>query len=379
MREISFNNQQIQNYTSTIMETKGKYFFQIVLVFFFGILLSAFSNPEKEYRIFQFPMHMMPRIDGDFGDWEMVPDSYAIGLDQLMDTKFGRGTDLDPKDYDIQVKVGWVKNLNRLYFYVEAYDDYWDFKDNGLRQDIFEVVVDGNLSGGPIVKKSNANSRRISKEELHFKSHGTHAQNYHIFTPAQNKDWAMIWGNTPWIKEFPYFNAVDDYNFKHSGSGKFKMEFWITPFDHADISGYDRSVETKLTENGIIGLGWCILEYDGGTMESFMNLSHDSRMVFDADFLNIFRLMPLETKYLPSIQADWSFLEIDRNKRWIQFKDESMGKIEKWHWDFGDGKTSTERNPSHLYTEGGEWTVVLTIFNQESKSTRSKVWDVVTN
>lgn len=360
------------------VETKVKFIFRIVLIFFIGIVLVAFSIPEKEYKIFQFPKKMMPSIDGDFSDWEMVPDTYTIGLNQLMDTKYGHGRNLDPKDYDIQVKVGWVKDLNRLYFYMEAYDNYWDFQDMGLKQDIFEVVVDGNLSGGPLVKKSNANSRRFSKEELHFKGHGSHAQNYHIFTPAQNKDQVMVWGNTPWIKEFPYFNFADDYSFKQGQSGKYTLEFWITPFDHADFSGRDKSTETVLIENDIIGLGWCILEYDGAEMEAFMNLAHDSRMVFNADFLNIFRLMPIEKKYIEPIQANWSFVEIDRVKRWIQFKDESVGKVENWYWDFGDGNTSIEQNPSHLYSNGGEWTVVLAITGPEGKSVRSKVWEVVT-
>lgn len=360
------------------MKTKTRLFFRLIPIFFFGILLYAFSIPDKEYKIFQFPQNMIPRIDGDFSDWEMVPETYSIGLDQLMDTKYGKGTNLDPKDYDIQVKVGWVKNLNRLYFYVEAYDDYWDFNDKGLKQDIFEVVIDGNMSGGPFVKKSIANNERLSKEELHFKGHGAHAQNYHIFTPVDQKDPVMIWGNTPWIKDFPYFNMADDYNLKSGESGSFRMEFWITPFDHADFEGYDRSVETKLIVNDKIGLGWCILEYDGDNMESFINLAHDSKMVFDANFLNIFRLMPLEDRYVQSFQANWSFLEIDRNKRWIQFKDESMGKVENWHWDFGDGNISTKQNPSHFYNKGGEWTVILTITGPMGKSSRSKVWDVVT-
>jgi hypothetical protein len=357
------------------MKSKPSFF---VHLFICVIVLSSFLNPEKEYKVFQFPNNMMPRIDGDFSDWDIVPDSYVIGLDQLMDTKFGKGVNLDPKDYDIQVKVGWVKDLNRLYFYVEAYDDYWDFNDKGLKQDIFEVVVDGNLSGGPFVKKSNANSKRFLKEDLHFKGHGGHAQNYHIFTPAVEKDRVMVWGNTPWIKEFPYFNAADKYGFKHSESGKYKMEFWITPFDYADFEGPSKSTETTLVEDDVIGLGWCILEYDGAGMESFMNLAHESRMVFDADFINTFRLMPLEEKYIEKIQANWSFLEIDRAKRWIQFKDQSIGKIEKWHWDFGDGNSSVEPNPSHIYDKGGEWVVVLTVMGPDGKSVRSKVWDVVT-
>ncbi|GAA4102345.1 PKD domain-containing protein [Mucilaginibacter panaciglaebae] len=31
-----------------------------------------------------------------------------------------------------------------------------------------------------------------------------------------------------------------------------------------------------------------------------------------------------------------------------------------WNWDFGDGRTSTEKNPRHLYTSGGDYTITLT-------------------
>jgi len=30
-----------------------------------------------------------------------------------------------------------------------------------------------------------------------------------------------------------------------------------------------------------------------------------------------------------------------------------------WTWDFGDGTTSTMRNPSHTYAAAGSYTVVL--------------------
>jgi PKD repeat protein len=43
-----------------------------------------------------------------------------------------------------------------------------------------------------------------------------------------------------------------------------------------------------------------------------------------------------------------------------------------WHWDFGDGETSTKQNPSHLYTESGTYAVTLTLtdgFEQTSTDT----------
>jgi hypothetical protein len=81
---------------------------------------------------------MIPRIDGNTEDWKIVPESYAIGMDQLVDDT-NKDRKPDPKDLDVKVKVGWVKGLNRLYFLYEAYDNYWDFARPGLHNDIFEV------------------------------------------------------------------------------------------------------------------------------------------------------------------------------------------------------------------------------------------------
>jgi hypothetical protein len=81
----------------------------------------ALERPDVTFKVFQFPPDMIPRIDGNTDDWAMVPDSYAIGMDQLEDTEApgGHGTERDPKDLDVKVKVGWVKGLNRLYFLYE--------------------------------------------------------------------------------------------------------------------------------------------------------------------------------------------------------------------------------------------------------------------
>ena len=92
---------------------------------------------------------------------------------------------------------------------------------------------------------------------------GVHAQNYHIFTPpGEGRDWAMVWGCQPWIRELPYANYAYSYDFKEGESGRLVLEFWITPFDYAPYDGPVRAVESKLEENKIIGLSWSILDYD---------------------------------------------------------------------------------------------------------------------
>ncbi len=45
----------------------------------------------------------------------------------------------------------------------------------------------------------------------------------------------------------------------------------------------------------------------------------------------------------------------------VTFTDNSSGDPISWEWDFGDGTTSTEQNPSHQYFSAGTYTVRLTV------------------
>jgi PKD repeat protein len=45
----------------------------------------------------------------------------------------------------------------------------------------------------------------------------------------------------------------------------------------------------------------------------------------------------------------------------VQFTDESTGDITGWQWDFGDGETSDQQNPSHTYDQIGNYTVSLEV------------------
>ncbi len=47
----------------------------------------------------------------------------------------------------------------------------------------------------------------------------------------------------------------------------------------------------------------------------------------------------------------------------VSFLDHSVGGATSWLWEFGDGKTSTQRNPSHIYALEGSYTVSLTASN----------------
>jgi hypothetical protein len=326
-------------------------------------------------KVFQFPADQIPRIDGNDDDWKIVPDSYAITLADMHDDEHLHPTP-DPKDLDVRVKVGWVKGLNRLYFLYEAYKNYWDFADPGLHNDTFEIVVDGDRSGGPLIPKFRNNADQDPWDAF-FSMQGVQAQNYHIFTPSEGKDWAMEWGCQPWIKQLPWANHAQSYSFRPGESGKYILEFYITPFDYAGCEGSERAVESKLTENKLIGLAWAVINYEGTAKNNgFWNLSPEHTMYGNATYLREFRLMPLEPNLRKAIDAKWSFKVLDMNRRLVAFQDESEGQITSWKWEFGDGSDSSDQFPVHQYKEAGMYVVVLTVEGPAGRSRFSKIWDV---
>jgi PKD repeat protein len=47
----------------------------------------------------------------------------------------------------------------------------------------------------------------------------------------------------------------------------------------------------------------------------------------------------------------------------LSFQDLSTGIPTSWLWDFGDGATSTEQNPTHSYVQEGNYRVIMTASN----------------
>ncbi len=53
----------------------------------------------------------------------------------------------------------------------------------------------------------------------------------------------------------------------------------------------------------------------------------------------------------------------DQGAGQVTFTDLSANAPTEWLWDFGDGNTSTDQNPSYAYTADGNYTVCLTVTN----------------
>jgi PKD repeat protein len=53
----------------------------------------------------------------------------------------------------------------------------------------------------------------------------------------------------------------------------------------------------------------------------------------------------------------------------VRFTDLSTGTPTSWLWNFGDNGSSTDKNPTYIYTEPGDYTVILTVMRGEDRST----------
>lgn len=69
---------------------------------------------------------------------------------------------------------------------------------------------------------------------------------------------------------------------------------------------------------------------------------------------------------LRSPQADFDFpRELFLDEQSVVFFQNLSSEARHWHWDFGDGTSSTQRNPSHRYQAEGTYFITLTITTAE--------------
>ncbi len=82
------------------------------------------------------------------------------------------------------------------------------------------------------------------------------------------------------------------------------------------------------------------------------------------------------TTTLPStepIAADFSMSDIvGQVPMPVQFTDHSSGEPTSWEWDFGDGSSSVDQNPTHVYSTAGTFSVSLTVTGGGNSDTEVK-------
>jgi PKD repeat protein len=215
-------------------------------------------------------------------------------------------------------------------------------------------------------------------------------------------------GNANWS----FIRAPYSSDLSFNSSGRFKVELYfkqdvISPSDefliqNANIygdpgnwgiqTGYDNGISITVGpsaqhySNAYLGGAWYKLrvEYDNGAWELYVDdvkLIPDSYvgmvigtdnndLLFGGACPNHYELID-EIKIYQGVEihADFTALPLAGNYPVnVQFADASTGPVSSWLWDFGDGESSTDQNPIHLYTKVGVYSVSLTVDGPDTKT-----------
>jgi len=103
--------------------------------------------------------------------------------------------------------------------------------------------------------------------------------------------------------------------------------------------------------------------------------------VFVADTYNnrIQKFSP-DTPPAPAITAGfYAFGHVGQAPYSVRFLDQSAGSPTAWTWDFGDGSTSTEQSPTHLFNCTGAFNVALNVSNDQASDTSIQYRCIIVN
>ncbi|MDH7448320.1 Ig-like domain-containing protein [Aquimarina sp. 2201CG14-23] len=128
----------------------------------------------------------------------------------------------------------------------------------------------------------------------------------------------------------------------------------------SDPSGLSASINTQLTD------GTYFIEIDGvGEGSDFSNGYSDYSSLGN---------YTISGQYIPgdNNQPPVANFEATIDCAIASFTNTSINTVDTYLWDFGDGNTSTEQNPTHDYQSSGVYTVSLTTTNSVGQNTNEK-------
>jgi uncharacterized protein (TIGR02145 family) len=170
------------------------------------------------------------------------------------------------------------------------------------------------------------------------------------------------------------------------GGGKLKeigTTHWSSPNTGAtNETGFTALPGGARSQNGVFGSVGGYAYWHSATVSnttsswySFL-LNMSAYGIWTDDMLsnqNGFSVRCIKNNYSLPPQADFNAnqTEISLGES-VQFTDISTNNPTDWQWDFGDGSTSIDQNPSHTYENEGTYTISLTVTNAFGSDTEVK-------
>jgi|GEM_PF-3165993 len=291
----------------------------------------------------------------------------SVGVDTVKASFVGSGDEMITSN---QVNVGWI---------TPQYSEYIEFIENGNSTYAASHSTIVNITNASVYNQSlqyswDQNSS-IGAIEL-WKSFN----NSEVLTKdSVSGDWYL------------HIKALDDAsNINYSVSNVFKLDNGVPVYDWVQKvltanTGENITIEINATDN--IEISFANISVDGlnHEMESsgyFWNISIPasdsgtlvSSIIYNCTFIDLAG----NTNTTEDVTVDVSILPVANftvdatrgiSPLNVNFHDDSSGLVESWYWDFGDGNTSTDQNPTHEF-DSGNFTVNLTVSNGNGTSSK---------
>jgi PKD repeat protein/sugar lactone lactonase YvrE len=158
-----------------------------------------------------------------------------------------------------------------------------------------------------------------------------------------------------------------DYHSTHWGTVSWKG---------SEPEGTAIRVRIRSSSDGISWSGW-ERAVNGGTLSrtpsgqylqvevGLQNVSGDSPPTIEE-----LTVTPVQAAAVPEASFNWTPPEPAAGNT-VQFSDTSTGPPASWQWDFGDGNSSSLRNPLHSFADEGQYRVTLTVSNDSGSDSAS--------
>ena len=85
-----------------------------------------------------------------------------------------------------------------------------------------------------------------------------------------------------------------------------------------------------------------------------------AKLTVQSDIQSCQDVADIVVNVFPSFEVDFTYDICDNEIRFFEITEGTFGDANQWLWEFGDGASSTEANPSHTYTVKGSYKVKLT-------------------
>jgi hypothetical protein len=231
---------------------------------------SAHEPAGVTYFAFQFPLHAVPTVDGDLGDWAIVPDLFEISMengDIVESARLDAGDDLS--DFNMRSMIGWNEETNRVYAFADVVDNFLHNKREVANQynwdDDWEFFIDADHSGGDMFNGDWNDLEEAEKRSLFYVT----GQGYEIHVPPIDGYWAFtLIEHTNWLSTgrelpFPEFLEIGwNRTGESDGPGTYQYEIKVTPWGTFDWDGPAASTIVDLNVGTIIHVGYNTKDYD---------------------------------------------------------------------------------------------------------------------